>query len=85
MSDAKKPEPKKLEKQIPNNVISITSGLCKGEGCRSKAVRAEFCESHFTWFKDGLINKNGEKVPDFDKKHYAWEASHANTGKKKSA
>ncbi|MBL7670565.1 MAG: hypothetical protein JNM39_08765 [Bdellovibrionaceae bacterium] len=85
MSDSNKSEPKKLDKQIPNNVISISSGLCKADGCRSKALRAEFCDTHFTWFKDGLINKNGQKVPDFDKKHYAWEASHTAANKKKTA
>jgi|JI61114BRNA_FD_contig_21_6251717_length_636_multi_6_in_0_out_0_1 hypothetical protein len=76
-------ETKKLEKQIPNNVISISSGLCKGEGCKSKSTRADFCEQHFTWFKDGLINGQGQKVPDFDKKHHAWAARHA--PQKKSA
>lgn len=80
MSDSQK-----LAKQIPNNVISISSGLCKSEGCKSKATRADFCEDHFIWFKAGLINKNGAKVPDFDKKHYSWAASQHSPAKKKAA
>lgn len=76
-------ENKKLDKQIPNNVISLTSSQCKAEGCKVKATRAEFCEEHFSWYKASLINKNGQRVPDFDKKHYVWAASQPQ--KKKAA
>ena len=68
-------ENKKLEKQIPGNVVSLGSHACKAEGCKAKPSRAEFCEEHFDWFKASLINKNGQRVPDFDKKFYAWSAS----------
>ena len=76
-------ENKKLDKQIPNNVISLSSSLCKAEGCKSKSTRAEFCEEHFAWFKAGLINKSGERVPDFDKKYYAYTS--VQPAKKKAA
>lgn len=68
-------EKKNTSAQIPNNVVSIHTGSCKAEGCKAKAVRAEFCTEHFDWFKASLINKNGERVPDFEKKYYSWSAS----------
>lgn len=68
-------EKKNTEAQIPNNVVSISSGTCKADGCKAKATKADFCTEHFDWFKASLINKNGQKVPDFDKKYYAWSAS----------
>lgn len=45
---------------------------CNADGCKSKDVRASFCEEHFRQYKFGLITKAGEKVLDYDKKieHY---------------
>ena len=59
------------KKQVPSsNVVELSSSKCKAEGCKSKATRAEFCDEHFEWFKEGLITKEGLKAMDFDKKYY---------------
>lgn len=53
-----------------DNVVSLT--VCPVEKCGKKASRAEFCNEHFQWFKEGLIARNGEKPKDFDKKYQAY-------------
>ncbi len=73
-------EKKNLEKQVPNNVVSIGSQKCLADDCKAKPARASFCGEHFEWFKLGLISKEGHRVPDFDKKFHHYEA-----GKKKVA
>ena len=73
-------EKKGLEKQVPNNVVSLGSQKCLADDCKAKPSRANFCSEHFDWFKLGLISKDGHRVPDFDKKFYHYEA-----GKKKVA
>lgn len=50
----------------PNNVIEMPKQC---PACSRKATRAGFCEEHFVWFKEGLINRKGEKPKDFDKKY----------------
>ena len=40
--------------------------------CEKKASRSSFCDEHFIWFKQGLINRKGEKPKDFDKKYQAF-------------
>lgn len=42
---------------------------CSVENCKKKAVRMNFCEEHYLWFKEGLVNKEGRKPKDFDKKY----------------
>ena len=61
---------KKFEKQIPNNVVSLESVRCCGEGCKKKSEKAGFCAEHFDWFKAGLLTREGMRAADFDKKHY---------------
>lgn len=45
---------------------------CKAQECKKEGTRMGFCAEHYEWFKFGLINKKGEKVPDFERKfeHY---------------
>ena len=50
-----------------DNVLSLSK--CPAEGCSKKAERMDFCTEHFMWFKEGLINKKGQKPRDFDKKY----------------
>jgi len=50
-----------------NNVISLNA-TCLAEACKKKPQVAGFCEEHFTWFKEGLVTKEGIKPIDFDKK-----------------
>ncbi|MCB0365599.1 MAG: hypothetical protein H6624_04200 [Bdellovibrionaceae bacterium] len=45
---------------------------CPVEKCGKKVVRSAFCEEHFVWFKEGLVNRKGEKPKDFDKKYQAY-------------
>ncbi|MEK6577843.1 MAG: hypothetical protein AABZ55_01335 [Bdellovibrionota bacterium] len=48
------------------------AGDCMSWGCKVTAKRFNFCDEHFDHFKFGLIKKNGEPVPDYEKKigHY---------------
>ncbi len=41
---------------------------CPVEACGKGQKKLQFCEEHFMWFKEGLVNKRGEKPRDFDKK-----------------
>lgn len=63
-------ENKKIEKQVPNNVIQLGPTKCIAEGCSKKPAKASFCDEHFDWFKAGLVTKEGMKAADFEKKHY---------------
>lgn len=47
---------------------------CKCEGCKSTQSRFTFCDTHYEWFKFGLITKEGKKVGDFEKKWGHFEA-----------
>lgn len=45
---------------------------CTTEDCKKRPERAGFCGEHFTWFKEGLITKEGRKPKDFDKKYMSF-------------
>lgn len=69
MSTQKSEKP--LKEQVPStssNVVALDR--CCFQGCKHKPSKASFCSEHFTWFKEGLITKAGEKCSDFDKKYY---------------
>lgn len=53
------------------NVVSLPSGCCV-EKCTKKGDRLNFCVDHYAWFKEGLINKKGQRPSDFDKKYQAY-------------
>lgn len=57
--------------QASNNVVQMPS-RCPVENCGKKPQRSVFCSEHFTWFKEGLVNKEGEKPKDFDRKYQAY-------------
>jgi hypothetical protein len=57
------------QKQNNENVVQLPA-KCKGEGCSKKAEKAEFCAEHFTWFKEGLLTKEGKRPVDFERKLY---------------
>ncbi len=57
-----------------NNVVGFS--MCPVEKCGKKASRSEFCDEHFAWFKEGLINRQGVKPKDFDKKFQAYLMRH---------
>ena len=63
-------QPTNNNNPAPGKVIEMPK-KCKGEGCSKKDTRAGFCEEHYMWFKEGLVNKDGVKVSDFDKKMQA--------------
>lgn len=54
-----------------NNVTPMPTKCC-AEKCGKKADKMNFCPEHFTWFKEGLLTKQGERPPDFDKKYQAY-------------
>ena len=51
----------------------VPPSSCPVEGCKDSVKRFSFCQSHFEWFKEGLVNKRGEKPSDFDKKFAAYQ------------
>ncbi len=59
-NNAKKPSGR------PNNVVDMPK---RCPVCTGKSERAGFCGEHFSWFKEGLVNRKGEKPNDFDKKY----------------
>lgn len=76
MSEEKKPATdkktggdKKAQPQPAAQVISLHPDRCKAEACKAKPSRANFCNEHFTWFKQGLITLDGQYAKDFDKKY----------------
>ncbi len=65
MAEPTKKPPKEAE-------AAAAMGHCIGRSCKSKPSRFGFCDEHFDQYKFGLIKKDGENVPDYDKKleHY---------------
>lgn len=56
----------------PNGNLAHLPSRCPVDGCNKKAERSEFCMTHFEWFKEGLVNREGLKPKDFDKKYQAF-------------
>ena len=50
---------------------AVTSTCCV-EKCGKKGDRMNFCPEHYMWFKEGLVNKKGQRPSDFDKKYQDW-------------
>ena len=59
---------KKQNPTGPQNVASLPD-RCLAEGCNKGQSKLTFCDEHFVWYKEGLINKKGERPSDFDKKY----------------
>lgn len=55
-----------------SNVVSLPNSVCVVDKCGKKSERMNFCAEHFEWFKEGLLNKKGERPSDFDKKYQAY-------------
>lgn len=65
MSKDKKPNPNGGDLlQMPTN--------CCVDKCGKKVARMTFCGEHYEWFKEGLINRKGERPTDFDKKYQSY-------------
>jgi hypothetical protein len=58
----------KKEQTNTASAPTANSGYCIADGCKKSTELAEFCGSHFVWFKLGLITKKGAKAKDFEKK-----------------
>ncbi len=71
MSDIKKPQ---AAAPAP---VSHMPDRCPVEACGKGAKKLAFCDEHFTWFKEGLVNKKGEKPSDFDKKFQMYKRKKA--------
>jgi hypothetical protein len=54
------------------NVVQMGSMVCCVEKCSSKVDKMNFCKEHYMWFKEGLVNRQGQKPTDFDKKYQAF-------------
>lgn len=59
-----------------SNVIAMPTSCCV-EKCTKKVEKLNFCSEHYVWFKEGLVNKKGQKPTDFDKKFQAFSARKA--------
>lgn len=70
MADKKKAKGEKGQGQKP---AKAAPSICKVDGCKSHPSKFGFCGSHFDQFKFGLITKQGQQVPDYDKKIEHWE------------
>jgi hypothetical protein len=68
----------KKDGAAPSNVVAMNTNCCVDK-CGKKSDRMNFCPEHYMWFKEGLVNKAGQKPTDFDKKYQAFMT------KKKSA
>ena len=55
------------------NVVPLNTN-CTVDKCGKKSERMGFCSEHYGWFKEGLINKKGQRPTDFDKKYQAYMA-----------
>lgn len=58
-------------KKNPKADASGTGGSkvgCLVTGCKGQDSRLGFCAEHFEHYKFGLVNRKGEKVPDYEKK-----------------
>jgi hypothetical protein len=68
-----------MAKEQKDNVVQLTTSVCCVEKCGKKGDRLNFCPEHYVWFKEGLVNRKGQRPLDFDKKFQAWSMR---TGKK---
>lgn len=69
-----------MSKDQKDNVVQLnTTSTCCVEKCGKKGDRLNFCSEHYQWFKEGLVNKKGQRPLDFDKKFQAYSLR---TGKK---
>ena len=62
----------KAEAPAAGGSVTPMNTTCTVEKCTAKADRLGFCKEHYTWFKEGLVNKKGQKPSDFDKKYQAY-------------
>jgi len=58
-------------------VIQLKPDGCIAEGCKLKPIRAGFCDEHYTWFKEGLVTKDGRRPIDFEKKFFHFQQRRA--------
>lgn len=67
-----KKEPQHPSGKAPKTMYVPSPGGCLSWGCKVASARFGFCHEHYDYFKFGLIKKNGEPVPDYEKKieHY---------------
>lgn len=56
----------------PSGGAPVTQLHCLCKGCKGRPEVFGFCVEHYDHYKFGLINKKGDRVPDYDQKldHY---------------
>jgi hypothetical protein len=57
------------KKETQNSNVTPMPDRCCAEGCTKGQAKLTFCTEHFVWYKEGLVNKKGERPSDFDKKY----------------
>lgn len=65
------------KKQNPGSNVAPMTERCCAEGCSKAQSKLAFCEEHFVWYKEGLVNKKGERPSDFDKKFAVFQRKKA--------
>ncbi len=60
---------RKKEKNNGNGGAKVIPMICQSTGCKERPKRANFCNEHFIWYKEGLITTEGVRAKDFDKKY----------------
>ncbi len=58
-----------MAKDNKSQSATAPADFCPTEGCKKPVERMHFCNEHFHWYKEGLINKKGMRPTDFDKKY----------------
>ncbi|MEK6554001.1 MAG: hypothetical protein AABZ31_02075 [Bdellovibrionota bacterium] len=59
----------KKEQNAGGGNVTAMPDRCLAEGCNKGQSKLAFCEEHFVWYKEGLVNKKGERPSDFDRKY----------------
>lgn len=60
------------KEEAQSNGAAAGPSTCCVEKCGKKGERMNFCSEHFGWFKEGLVNRQGKRPVDFDKKYQAF-------------
>ncbi len=58
-----------------SNVLTLSKCMCEGCGKKGELSTGDggFCKEHYSWFKFGLLTREGKKPIDFDKKWMAYK------------
>jgi len=76
MAEKKEKEKEKANLTVVAGGGGTTAVKCQFVECKAHPKRANFCSTHFDWFKEGIITAKGERAKDFDKKMMWYSNKH---------